>query len=186
MHAMNLLELNAAIDCLHQGGIIAYPTEAVYGLGCDPLNAQAVTQLLALKERHVSKGLILIAAEIEQLFDYIQPVSDTHFAKARSTWPGPVTWLFPVGPKTPTWICGEHKTVAVRVIAHPIASALCRSFGRPLVSTSANRQGQHPARTAIEAQRIFSDSVMIITGEVGNLEKPTAIYDVMTGEKLRQ
>ncbi|HVV67589.1 MAG TPA: L-threonylcarbamoyladenylate synthase [Gammaproteobacteria bacterium] len=175
-----------AVEALQNGGIIAYPTEAVYGLGCDPLNQEAVLRLLVLKKRPVAKGLILIAATWEQLVPYVEPVSTEVMAKVLSTWPGPFTWLFPVSPKTPDWIRGEHRTVAVRVTAHPIACALCSHFARPMVSTSANITGQAPARDADSVNKMFAMGVeVIVQGEVGGLLQPTEIRDVVTGKILR-
>jgi L-threonylcarbamoyladenylate synthase len=174
---------------LHQGSIIAYPTEAVYGLGCDPLNESAVLRLLNLKKRNVNKGLILIAANVEQIMPYI---NTTHIPPDRmqqilASWPGPFTWVFPATEKVPRWICGEHATVAVRVTAHPVANALCVEFGRPLVSTSANVSDQLPAKTKHEVQKIFPEGIaFIVEGGVGNSEKPTEIRDARDGALIRE
>lgn len=179
-------DIAPAIGALRNGGIIAYPTEAVYGLGCDPLNQVAVQQLLSLKKRPVAKGLILIAAAWEQLVPYVEAVPRKVMAQVLATWPGPVTWLFPATSMTPDWIRGEHAAVAVRVTAHPIACALCSGFGRPMVSTSANTTGQVPARDADSVKELFTTGVeVIVQGKVGGLLQPTAIRDVMTGKILR-
>jgi len=173
-------------EILHQGGVIAYPTEAVYGLGCDPLNQQAVMRLLALKKRAVSKGLILIAASLEQLQPYLLPIEESRMVQVVDTWPGAVTWLFPASNNVPEWIRGQHDTVAVRVTDHPLASALCYLFGGPIVSTSANIEGQPPAKNAEEVAAVFSQQLaLILDGNIGGLSKPTQIRDAVTGQIVR-
>ena len=132
---------------LHAGGVIAYPTEAVYGLGCDPQDAAAVERVLSLKHRSVAKGVILIACDIAPLEGYVN-LSPTLNARISGSWPGPATWLVPAGPRARPWLTGGRDTLAVRVTAHPQASELCRAFGGPLVSTSANPGGRRPARNA--------------------------------------
>jgi len=134
--------LRRAARMLTAGGVIAYPTEAVYGLGCDPLDAQAVTRLLAIKRRPVEKGLILIASRFDQLGPYVQPLTAAIRQRLDESWPGPNTWLLPADPATPRWIRGDHRTIAVRVTAHPLAAALCEAFGGAIVSTSANPAGR--------------------------------------------
>ena len=182
-----MTKLSTAVSLLRKGSIIAYPTEAVYGLGCDPFNESAVLNLLALKNRSITKGLILIAATLEQLMPYIVAIPKKQMQIVLKSWPGPVTWLFPKTPNLPYWISGNHPTVAVRVTAHPVASALCRAFGQPLVSTSANEAEHPPARHAEMVSKIFSDKIAgILEGDVGQLGKPTPIYDAMTGEVIRE
>jgi L-threonylcarbamoyladenylate synthase len=172
---------------LQAGGVIAYPTEAVYGLGCDPRNQAAFSRLLALKGRPEAKGVILIAADEAQLTPYMAPLPDAILARLRRSWPGPVTWIVPAAVGTPAWLTGGRDTIAVRVTAHPPAAALCRAFGGALVSTSANRSDQPPARTKAELQRIFGDALdMIVPGPLGGLTQPTRICDARTGAIIRQ
>ncbi len=171
---------------LKNGGVIAYPTEAVFGLGCDPFNENAVHQLLSLKHRSVEKGLILIAHDWLQIADLCAPVVETAFQRARSTWPGPVTWVFPASDKAPAWICGNHSSIALRITQHPLANALCAAFGGPLVSTSANIEGESPAKDIATVERYFgSDLSLILDGPLGDLLNPTPIKDVLTGEIFR-
>lgn len=181
--------MHTALQSLHKGNIIAYPTEAVYGLGCDPFNEAAVLHLLALKKRDINKGLILIAAHIEQITPYIDvtQIPANRMQEILSTWPGPFTWVFPATSKVPAWIRGVHTSVAVRVTAHPVAQALCAEFGGPLVSTSANITGQLPAKNAAEVQKIFPEGIdFIVTGKVGEFAKPTEIRDAVSRELLRK
>ena len=169
-------QLRRAVKTIHQGGIIAYPTEAVFGLGCDPLNPDAVQRLLAVKQRPVDKGLILIASNLEQLQPFIQPLSKTNLAKIRKTWPGPVTWLLPKSDTCPDWLSGQHDTIACRVSAHPAVIELCEAAGTALISTSANRAGQAPFRTAQQVRlHIGKDIDQVISDPVGTLANPTPI-----------
>ncbi|NIP73543.1 MAG: threonylcarbamoyl-AMP synthase [Gammaproteobacteria bacterium] len=183
---MNWWHLKQAARIIGKGGIVAYPTEAVYGLGCDPLNGGAVLRLLELKRRSVYKGLILIAATARQLEQYLAPLNEETWAKIKRTWPGPVTWLLPAHPATPWWITGGRDSVAVRVTAHPAAAALCRAAGRALVSTSANVSNHPPASTPLAVRVIFGDRVdLILHGRTGELAKPTEIRDALTGKIVR-
>lgn len=175
-------ELVQAASVLRQGGIIAYATESCFGLGCDPTNESTVLRLLGLKEREVEKGLILIAATVEQLSPYVA----TFPRKALVTWPGPYTWLLEPAPSAPSWITGGHDRIAVRVTSHPQAAALCRQVGISIVSTSANRAGESPAKSVDEVSRCFGDQVdYVLPGEIGKLENPTPITDGVTGEIIR-
>lgn len=178
--------IEAASDALKHGLLIAYPTEAVFGLGCDPFNEKAVHELLSLKHRAVEKGLILIAHDWHQIVDLCTAVNETALHRAHSTWPGPVTWVFPASEKAPPWICGNHPSIALRITQHPLASALCAAFGGPIVSTSANVEGAPPAQDSATVQRYFnSDLNLILEGSLGNLAKPTPIKDILTGEIFR-
>jgi L-threonylcarbamoyladenylate synthase len=183
---LNRLRLRAAARVVKAGGLIAYPTEAVYGLGCDPRNEAAVRRLLALKRRPMHKGLILIAASFEQLEPFLQPLTEAERTRLTATWPGPHTWLIPTRPGTPRWLRGRHETLAVRVTAHPLAAALCRACRHPLVSTSANRSGRPPARTALAVRRRLGTAIdYLLPGPTGGAAQPTAIRDLRTGKWAR-
>ncbi len=176
----------AALRALMNDGVIAYPTEAVYGLGCSPFSDKAVQKLLAIKQRDVGKGLILIAANFAQLGPFLQPLSPERLTSILATWPGPVSWAWPKTDKVPAAIHGEWGSVVVRVSAHPVVQQLCLDFGGPLVSTSANRQGEVPCRTADEVYACFAtDLESILVGNVGGLDKPTPIFDALTGKVVR-
>ena len=178
-------QLREASRCLEEGGVVAYPTEAVYGLGCDPLNPHAVARLLHLKGRMPDKGVILIASDCEQLMPFIQVEPETR-EKLEESWPGPVTWIVPASDNTPEWITGGRNTIAVRVTAHPIASAICSEYGGAIVSTSANRTGKESAKSAFQVrQKLTRAPDMIIHGALGKLDRPTPIRDAVTGELIR-
>lgn len=177
-------DLNLIITALKRGDVIAYPTEGVFGLGCDPFNEAAVQKLLAIKQRSPAKGLILVADCWDALAELAAPVDETQLARALTTWPGAVTWVFPASNAVPTWITGDFNSVALRVSKHPTIRTLCESFGGPIVSTSANPEGLPPARDAATVRRYFAD-VLLIAGELGGASKPTPIKDVLTGEEIR-
>lgn len=171
-----------------RGGVIAYPTEAVWGLGCDPRNEASVMRLLALKQREVDKGLILIAADETQLAPFIDmtALDDAQRGAVRASWPGPNTWIVPASADAPAWITGTHDGIAVRVSAHPTVIALCNAFGGALVSTSANRAGQPAPSTRETLDEIVVAGVDAVTvGETGGLLRPTAIRDARSGDVLR-
>ncbi|ATA26417.1 L-threonylcarbamoyladenylate synthase type 1 TsaC [Brenneria goodwinii] len=168
--------------------VIAYPTEAVFGLGCDPDSELAVKRLLVLKQRPWQKGLILIAADYQQLKPYIDDslLSDEQKEVMFSRWPGPVTWVIPARNTTPKWLTGKFNSLAVRVSAHPLVKKLCIGYGKPLVSTSANLSGQPPCRSEQEIYQQFGDDFPVLRGKVGGRVNPSEIRDVLTGELLRQ
>jgi L-threonylcarbamoyladenylate synthase len=183
---MHPSDVPTCVAALHAGAVIAYPTEAVYGLGCDPLNESAVARLFALKQRPRDQGVLLIAAEFDQLKPFIDEVPAQAIARACSTWPGPHTWVFPRSAATPAWLAGGHAGIAVRVTAHPPAVQLCRAFGAALVSTSANPHGRPPARSAAEVRAMFGTELpFILEGLVGGLERPTPISDAVSGDAIR-
>ena len=170
---------------IQQGKVLAYPTEAVFGLGCHPMDADAVQQILNIKQRHVSKGLILIASEFSQLTPYVDEVSGSLLKQAFDTWPGPNTWLFPKSPETPYWLTGKFDTIAVRVSAHPIVQQLCATAGSALVSTSANKSQQDPARSALQCRLKKLDVDMIVNGDVNRAARPSVITDLLSGKLIR-
>lgn len=177
-----------AVDVLKKEDVIAYPTEAVFGVGCDPDSETAVTRLLALKQRPVEKGLILIAASFAQLKPYIDDSMLTPAQRETifSAWPGPVTFVFPALPTTPGWLTGRYDSLAVRVTDHPLVIELCNVFGRPLVSTSANLTGLPPCRTFEEVLAQFGQDFPVVMGETGGRLNPSEIRDALTGERFRQ
>lgn len=170
---------------LRCGEVVAYPTEAVWGLGCDPFNSEAVERLLTLKSRPETKGLILIAANGEQLIPLVGNLSSGEWAQMSQPGERPVTWVVPANRYAPAWITGGRETIAVRVTGHPIARGLCLAFGGALVSTSANPQGCPPARTAFKVKHYFGANVALAPGMVGGVARPSEIRDLRSGEVLR-
>ena len=169
---------------LRDGGIIAYPTEGVFGLGCLPDNADGVSRILEIKQRDPSRGLILIASNVAQLDDWIDlPDVETRLTSSAKN---PITWIVPPASLLPYWICGEHSGVAVRITSHRIAAALCDAADSALISTSANRSGHAPARNANVLRRSFRDLVdYIVPGQCGPATAPSEIRELSSGEILR-
>lgn len=184
----NRAALSDVLQALQQEEVIAYPTEAVFGLGCDPDSEKAVNALLALKQRPWQKGLILIAANYEQLRPYVDDstLTDSQREAIFSVWPGPVTWVIPARLETPRWLTGSFDSLAVRVSDHPLVQQLCSQYGKPLVSTSANLSGQEPCRTIEEVRRQFGSSLPVLAGLVGGRLNPSEIRDALTGKHFRQ
>ncbi len=182
------LSIVEAVATLRRGGVVAYPTEAVWGLGCDPFDEAAVLRLLALKQRAVDKGLILVAATTAQFdglldWDALPPARRDAIL---ASWPGPHTWVMPATARVPHWITGQHDSVAVRVSAHPVVVALCTGFAGTLVSTSANPAGA-PAPKTLDALdpglRTGIDG--LVAGATGGLDRATTIRDARSGAELR-
>ncbi len=182
---MNFLSVEQAVEALKSGGIIAYPTEGVYGLGCDPFNEQAVLNLLKLKQRPVEKGLILVASGQGQIAPLVN-WEGIDRDRVLTTWPGPVTWTLPATDRVPVWIRGRFDTVAIRISAHPVVQALCKVFAGPLVSTSANLAGMLPAMSCEQVGDYFGDRLTgCVQGRLGGHTGPTPIFDARTGAPLR-
>ncbi|MDX2457088.1 MAG: L-threonylcarbamoyladenylate synthase [Gammaproteobacteria bacterium] len=178
--------IREAVRQLAAGGIIAYPTETVYGLGCDPFNGQAVLHLLALKKRDVKQGLILVASELSQLEPLLQPLKPAAKRRVYSTPATPVTWVLPCLPEIPVWLRGSHDSLAIRVTSHPLAADLCDAWGGPLVSTSANIHGRHPTTSPLLVRKAFNGQLdCILHGPHGN-NTASEIRNGLTGAVLQR
>jgi L-threonylcarbamoyladenylate synthase len=180
------IHLQQARERLAQGEVIAYPTEAVFGLGCDPFNQAAVNRLLTLKQRPVEKGLILVAAHADALAALTHLYQQAWSDKVLASWQAPtqaITWLLPKTPACPEWISGRHATVAVRVSHHPQVRALCGEG--VLVSTSANPASAEPARDCQQVAAYFGDEFPCLAAPLGGLAQPSQIWDAQSGERLR-
>ncbi len=175
-----------AVRTIRGGGVIAYPTEYCYGLGCDPDCIPAIRRILDIKRRDRGQGLVLIAADIKQLTPWVDLTERSVRERVQATWPGPITWVVPSKPRASPWLRGGHDTQAVRVTAHPLAAALCRYAQMPLVSTSANRSGQPELRTEYQVRRGLANIDFVVPGAVGDLTGPTIIRDATTGDVIRE
>lgn len=186
MRVFNMGEIEAAAALLRDGGVLAYPTEGVYGLGCDPDHRVAFEKIFAMKRRPHEQGVLLIAAGFEQIEPWISAVPEAVLARARGVWPGAHTFIFPRSPRVPEWVAGGHAGIALRVTAHAPSAALCRAFGGPIVSTSANRHGDPPARSAADIRAIFDDEPDgVLDAPLGGLDRPTPITDAVSGAIIR-
>lgn len=187
MQTANFIQqaVTKAVDLLNQGEVIAYPTEAVYGLGCNPFDENAVKKLFHVKHRPYEKGVIMVAASVAQITDLVALEGEPWQTKVEQSWPGPVTWVLPIKTDVPDWITGGRDSVAIRVSDHPTVQALCKAYGGPIVSTSANISGQEPARSAAEVNSQFANEVFCIDAPLGSLAEPTQIWDARSQKQLR-
>ncbi|WP_144211769.1 L-threonylcarbamoyladenylate synthase [Shewanella donghaensis] len=186
---MQLLHPKDVTEMFKQGEVIAYPTEAVYGLGCDPDNLSAIQKLLEIKQRPWQKGVILVASDYKQLRPYIDETKLTkeQLDFAFSKWPGPFTFVMPIKPGVSQLLCGEFDSIAVRVSAHPVVRTLCETTNKAIVSSSANLAGHEPAMTIEQIQQVFSTTVAaVISGELGSQRQPSTIIDARSGKILRK
>jgi L-threonylcarbamoyladenylate synthase len=179
----NILE---AVAWLKRGEIIAYPTEAVYGLGCNPFDQNTVMRLLELKQRRMSKGFILIASNWRQVEALVQPIGPKKLTPVLASWPGPTTWIFPATTNVPPWISAIDGSIAIRITNHPQARELCEKYQSPLISTSANLSGEPPARNSEMVVEYFDGKIpFLLEGKVGGLANPTMIRVALSGRILR-
>ena len=175
-----------AARVLEAGGIIVYPCEGVFGLGCDPFQRDAVRRLLALKRRPARMGFILIASAFGQIRSLIAPLSPCAIGAVWESWPGPVTWIVPAAAGTPDWLTGGRGTLALRVTAHPQARGICSAFRGPIISTSANLRGRPSPRHLLALSRaIRAGADYVVPGRTGGASGPTEIRDARSGTVLR-
>lgn len=180
------IRIKLAAKQLAAGGVIAYPTEAIWGLGCDPFNRDAVLHLLALKQRSVDKGLLLIVSSLQQALPFLHELSPEQCQRLVEERSHPTTWLIPDSGVTPPWIRGRFNSVAIRVTRHPVAAALCQTFGGAIVSTSANPSERPPALNALTVRRYFPKGLAAVTpGTIGDADKPSEIRHIITDDVVR-
>lgn len=180
--------MESAVQAYQEGGIIAYPTEAVFGLGCDPTSQAAVEKLLSIKQRPIEKGLILLAANYSQLLPFVDDSlipQDKRFS-VLSRWPDGITQVLPANADVPAFLTGKFSSIAVRVTSQPDVVALCNEVNGPIVSTSANLTGHEPARTASDVKQNLGELVdFIVEGDTLGFTQPSKIIDGLTGEVFR-
>lgn len=179
-------QLNQAVGVINSGGVIVYPTESVYGLGCNPFNKIAVHKLLEIKQRNVNKGLLLIASHIRQILPLIKPIDANDLARALKTWPGHHTWIFPKSVLVPEWISGQYNSIAIRVSKHPVVIQLCQKSNSPLVSTSANVTNQNQLNSIKDIKSLFGDKIgYYLNASTGKEANPSTIHDAHTNTIVR-
>ncbi|CAL4324991.1 Threonylcarbamoyl-AMP synthase [Buchnera aphidicola (Eriosoma grossulariae)] len=183
----NIISLYDSLKQLRQNNVIAYPTESVFGLGCDPDNKSAVMKLIQLKNRCIKKGFILVAANYHQLKPYLleDKISILHKKKFFSLWPGHTTLLLPAKHTIPYWLVGNSSLIAVRITNHSLLKKLCLNFGKPIISTSANITGSLPCRTKKDFFQQFGNKIQLLTGKLGVKKNPSNIINILTGEIIR-
>jgi L-threonylcarbamoyladenylate synthase len=178
---------NHLVSLVRKGGVIAYPTEGVWGLGCLPESLTAVTRILGLKNRSWEQGLILVGSSIEQFHPYLVGLSPDALDELHREWPGPVTYLLPDNGYCPLWIKGKHNTVALRVSEHPVVKGLCARLSSPIVSTSANPSGRVPARNSLQVRKYFPSGIdFIVPGNLGGYRGASEVKNLITGSIIRE
>lgn len=177
--------IRRAAQLVHQGGVIAYPTETVYGLGCDPLCFEAVQYLCRLKNRELSKGLILLGNDIQLFSNYIVPLNEADLARISQTGET-ISWIVAAGESTPDWLTGGRDTLVIRITDHPVVSKLCNRLGHPLVSSSANPGGHKPALNTLQVHRYFHNRVdAILSSTHKSSGRPSTIRQLDNNRLLR-
>ena len=181
----SLWRIKEAAACIEAGDVIACPAEAVWGLSCDPWNLSAVAFLCEMKQRALSKGVIVASGDVAHFAPLLDALNDDERSRVLSSWPGPVTWLVPNRGYFPSWVTGESNEVAIRVTSAPALSRLCRELDSPVVTTSANWAGAQPAKHLFQVRRYFGSEIAVVPGEVDLAGKPSTIKRIKTGEVLR-
>ncbi|WGE75779.1 Sua5/YciO/YrdC/YwlC family protein [Actinobacillus equuli] len=183
---MNNLE--NIVEQLKQNSVVAYPTEAVFGLGCNPNNESAVRALLKLKKRPEEKGLILIAPTKELLLPYIDEskLTAVHWQIFETPSEQAITWVMPAKKEVPQYLTGQFDTIAVRLCRIPAVIELCERTGFALTSTSCNLTGQEPCRTADEVKLQFGVDFPVLEADTVGKTNPSEIRDIFTQHIFRQ
>ena len=181
----SLWRISEAAASIEAGGVIACPAEAVWGLSCDPWNLSSVVFLCEMKQRALSKGVIVASGDAAHFTPLLDALDDAERRRVLSSWPGPVTWLVPNRGYFPSWVTGESNEVAIRVTSAPALSSLCRELDGPVVTTSANWAGAQPAKHLFQVRRYFGSEIAVVPGEVDLAGKPSTIKRIKTGEVLR-
>ena len=181
---LSQISLNKAGRVLHEGGVIAYPTEGVFGLGCLPERSDAVARILDIKQRSSDKGLLLVASHADQLGPWMDLSTDISISTSDAA--APITWIVPAAADAPDWLTGGRDTIAVRISSFAPVAALCEAARSALVSTSANVSGRPPARNTYVLRRQFCGLVdYVVPGKCGPARGPSEIRDLVSGKVLR-
>ena len=180
--------LSEIVEKLKRNQVVAYPTEAVFGLGCNPNSEYAVRALLALKNRTEKKGLILIASTKELLLPYIDEsrLTSEHWRIFEARREPAVSWVMPVKNGVPRYLTGEFDSIAVRLCRVPAVIELCGKTGFALTSTSANLSGMPPSRSAEEVRAQFGKDFPVLEMQTGGSRNPSEIRDIFTQHIFRQ
>ena len=175
--------IEEAKSIIQAGGIIAYPTETTFGLGCDAFNKTALERLNAIKQRSKNKGFITLIHNYEQLKLLTPPLSETLMHPIRSKWPGPYTFVFPAHLNLPALLTGSRNSIAIRMSSHPIAHELSKNA--PITSTSANISTQKVLTTLKDIETTFNELIDGIIDVPPHNTPPSRIIDAISGECFR-
>jgi L-threonylcarbamoyladenylate synthase len=176
--------LQQAVISLKAGGVIAYPTEGVWGLGCLWTDEAAINEILRLKQRPLEKGMIVLCSQLSDIERFLLPLSPEHLQQIAQENPHPVTWILPCKLSVAESVRGQHTSIAVRFSRHPQVQALCAKVG-PIISTSANPAGLAAAMSILDVRHYFHDQLSyILPGELGGYSKPSEIR-TLDGQRVR-
>ena len=177
--------IRLAAHHIRNNGIILYPTETVYGLGCDPSSYDAVEKLNTLKQRDNHSGFLLLASDLSQLDNYIA-TPEPQEIKRISTTETATSWVAKAGKNTPSWLISPDGTIGFRITTHLVARKLCEHLNHPLISTSANIKGGAPVSNTLQCHQLFvGDIDYYLTSSIERTEKPSVIRNLSTGQQLR-
>ncbi|CAN5565796.1 L-threonylcarbamoyladenylate synthase [soil metagenome] len=172
-------KIRQAVDALEAGEVIAYPTDTVYGLGCDPMNKKAVDRLYAIKAMDRAHALAFICPDLSDIAKYAI-VENHNYRIMRRYLPGPYCFILEATRELPKLVQSKRKTIGIRVPAHEVTRALARELGRPIISTTAQRAGEDPHVDPREIDVAFSGLGLVLDdGEGGGLV-PTTVIDLTT------
>ncbi len=178
------MEIKKIHQILVSGGVIAYPTESVFGLGCDPSNEQAILKIMEIKKRKLEMGLILLTPSLEIVSDWVN-MNDKQIRIFSSPSPRPTTYIVPASVCAPKWLVVKN-TLAIRLSKDPFIKNICGMLGLPIVSTSANLQGEQPCRSADEVEKIMGSKLdYIVFKKTGSFNNPSTIVDLSSGKTIR-
>lgn len=178
-------QLHNLAQVLDRGGVIAYPTESVYGLGCEPNHLAAIARILEIKNRPVSKGLILLVSHFSQALPFVKPLSNFDVNRISQVQPRATTWLLPKRVTAPELLCGQYDTLAVRLTQHPVAKQICDYTNSALISTSCNLTGKPELINAVSVRNQMKTQLDWIVSAPCGGQKPSRIIDFMSNRKIR-
>jgi len=177
--------ISHAAHIIRHGGIIAYPTDTIYGLGCDPYNAEAVSSINEIKQRPLHKQFILLAGDINQVLSLVdldkeQQQKITHAAE-------PTSWVIEAKPSVPSWLVSDDGSITIRISQQHDVQRLCHALGHAIISTSANPSGKPPARNSLELHRYFHHNLDMILAEHQMLAgRPSKVIRLCDNHVIRQ
>jgi tRNA threonylcarbamoyl adenosine modification protein (Sua5/YciO/YrdC/YwlC family) len=174
-------KIQRAVQILNGGGIIAYPTDTVYGLGCDISNKQAIERLYQLKGMPKDHPLAFICPDLSDISRYAV-VENAVYRVLKHFLPGPYCFILLATREVPKMLLNKQKTVGIRVPNHPLTIALVRELGRPLISTTASRPGQDPLVDPWEIEQEFAGLDLVLDGGDAGGTVPTTVVDLSQGD----
>lgn len=175
-------DINKSVEILRKGGVILYPCDTIWGLGCDATNAQAVKKVFEIKKREESKSLIVLVSSFNDVYSYVEKVpsmAETLFEYAES----PLTIIYPKGINIAKNVLGEDESIAIRVTKETFSQSLIRAFKKPLVSTSANISGEKTSITFYEIEEYIFKNVDYVVDFGRNNKKKSPSKIIKINEK---